>query len=146
MKKLINVSNHPSTGWTEKQKAGWDEIIDIPFPQVSPELDGREVSHLAWETYKQIIRRLYAEYRKGLRGKPSPRPEADRLIRQKLLSDVVLHVAGEFCLFFNLVSLVKADRGRVVVATSKREVVEEVQPDGSTKKTIRFNFIKWREV
>ena len=34
MKKLINISNHPSTGWSDAQKAGWDQIIDIPFPQV----------------------------------------------------------------------------------------------------------------
>ncbi|WP_340691061.1 hypothetical protein [Hydrogenobacter thermophilus] len=45
MKKvLINHTNHPSARWEEKQKEGWDRIIDIPFPEVQPELSTEEVA------------------------------------------------------------------------------------------------------
>jgi len=28
--KLFNISNHSSEKWNDKQKKGWDEIVDIP--------------------------------------------------------------------------------------------------------------------
>jgi hypothetical protein len=52
MKKvLINISNHPSQEWEEKQREGWDKIIDIAFPSVDPNLSMGEV----WELAEQII-------------------------------------------------------------------------------------------
>ncbi len=36
MKVLINHSNHPHSGWGDKQKEGWDKIVDIPFPNIKP--------------------------------------------------------------------------------------------------------------
>jgi len=54
MKKLINLSNHPSANWELEQKAGWDEIIDIPFPNVAPNASEEEVIELAAELLKKI--------------------------------------------------------------------------------------------
>jgi hypothetical protein len=52
MKKvLFNISNHPSQDWGEKQREGWDKIIDIPFPSVDPHMSMGEV----WEIAEQII-------------------------------------------------------------------------------------------
>lgn len=31
---LINLSNHPSKGWNDQQKFGFEKIIDIPFPEI----------------------------------------------------------------------------------------------------------------
>lgn len=36
---MINVSNHPSSGWTAKQRQGY-HIVDIPFPAVATTQDG----------------------------------------------------------------------------------------------------------
>ena len=55
---LINLSNHPSSGWGEKQKrAAMDRfgaILDMPFPEVPPEASGAEIDALAWEYFTKI--------------------------------------------------------------------------------------------
>lgn len=37
-KLLLNLSNFRSTNWTESQKNGWTEIIDIGFPTINREI------------------------------------------------------------------------------------------------------------
>lgn len=48
---LINLSNHPSTKWGKKQKqaaiAQYNEILDLPFPQIEPEATIEYVLELA---------------------------------------------------------------------------------------------------
>jgi len=48
---LINHTNHPSSKWSEKQKEGFDKIIDLPFPNISPTASDNEV----WEIVKWRI-------------------------------------------------------------------------------------------
>lgn len=31
---LVNLSNHPSERWSDQQKFGFDQIVDIPFPEI----------------------------------------------------------------------------------------------------------------
>jgi hypothetical protein len=47
---LINLSNHPSSGWSETQlKAAreWGRIVDISFPVIDPEDDSENIKQLA---------------------------------------------------------------------------------------------------
>ena len=36
---MLNVSNHPSSGWSKKQRDGY-HVVDIPFPEVRTTQDG----------------------------------------------------------------------------------------------------------
>src|SRR3990167_10791199 len=54
MKKLIVVSNHPPTGWSEEQKKGWDEIVYIPFPNVPANADFHEFKDITERTALEI--------------------------------------------------------------------------------------------
>ena len=55
---LINLSNHPSSNWGEKQKqsaiAQYNEIVDIPFPQIAPAATIEDVLELA-EEYAELL-------------------------------------------------------------------------------------------
>ena len=54
---LINCSNHPSRLWSSSQKAAasaYGEIVDIPFPQVDPQLDENGIRQLVKE-YAALI-------------------------------------------------------------------------------------------
>lgn len=42
--KLINISNHNSNQWSKEQKVGFDEIIDVQFPNIPANATTDEVS------------------------------------------------------------------------------------------------------
>lgn len=58
-KNFINFSNHPSSGWGNKQRAAalelGTEIIDIPFPQVDPMATSEEIDALVKECVEKIM-------------------------------------------------------------------------------------------
>ena len=47
MKLLINLSNYPSAKWEQKQKDGFDKIVDIYFPEVTKETSLDEIYKIA---------------------------------------------------------------------------------------------------
>ena len=117
---LINVSNHPSSSWSDEQKFGWDKIIDIPFPEIDPSMEMSDIHNLANKVYGQI----------------------EEICKNKSPGDYIgVMLQGEytFCyvLFLKLISLVD-----IYVPVSRRNVVEN--PDGS--KTVKFKFDGWRRV
>jgi hypothetical protein len=60
---LINLTNHPSARWSEKQKAAADEfgeIVDVPFPQVEASADEQIVNSLGKE-YLEKIKKISGE-------------------------------------------------------------------------------------
>jgi hypothetical protein len=57
-KLLLNISNHPSREWEDKQKEGWDIIVDIPFPSVGVELSEADIALVATKLFQQIIWKL----------------------------------------------------------------------------------------
>ena len=96
---LLNLSNHPSTSWTEPQlTAAGSKVIDMPFPQVDPDGD---------ETY---IEQLAQEY-------------CDKIVKMKDIETV--HLMGEMNFTFALVNKLKNNGFRCVASTTKRETVEE---------------------
>ena len=43
MKILLNISTYPSRKWSEEEKKGWNKIIDIFPPKITPEMKVKEV-------------------------------------------------------------------------------------------------------
>lgn len=116
MGKFINLSNHPSAGWTEAQItaalaiAPGAEVVDIRFPDVNPAASTEEV--LA---------------------------EATRIAAMVGEAAVAAMVAGEPLMCVGLVEELEARGVRCYSATTRR-VVEEVNGE----KRSRFEFVRFR--
>jgi hypothetical protein len=118
---FINCSNHPSNRWGEQQKNSAQKlggVVDIPFPSVNPHASSETIIELANELVQQIA----------------------------ALSPVAVFVAGEFSLTFAVVFRLQKMGIDCFAACSERRSSEKVLPDGSTKKTIQFNFVQWRKI
>lgn len=116
---LINVSNHPSTVWSESQLQAankYGPVKDIPFPTVSPDTTHEQVVTMANELSQKIV----SEFSNQI--------------------DAV-HVMGEFTLCYALVSLFKKANITCVASTTERNVT--CNPDGT--KTSTFCFVQFRE-
>ena len=116
---ILNLSNHPHENWPEKQlraALAYGEVIDLPFPPVSPEATEEELE----QTALGLLRRI---------GEMKP--------------DAVL-VMGEFSLVFMLVDALLDDGIPVLTAASRRVTAEHTQEDGTVMKTARFDFACFR--
>lgn len=120
---LLNLSNHPYSQWSEKQKERghtlYGDVIDLPFPFVGPELSTDEVKNLVSDYYAQVL--SFME-----KHKTADKPNA-------------VHIQGEFIFVFHLVTLLKKEGITCVASTSKRDVRQE-----GGKKIINFQFIQFR--
>jgi hypothetical protein len=145
---LYNISNHPSTGWSDSQRAGWERIIDLPFPEINPLQAEQEIAQLARDFFVSMVRDIYADYRKTVRsGSEMAHPDRSRKTIRKMVSLATFHVAGEWSFFYALVTLLKRYNATVVCACSERRTVETVDPvSGSTIKKTEFQFRQWRQL
>lgn len=128
---LINVSNHPSEKWLPEQMEAaveaYEEVVDMPFPILDPEMNTAEVYMEAFH-YADEIAKKFGAYE-------------DDHIR---LKDAVM-VMGEYVFTYNLVNMLK-ELGIICVATtSKREAKETLLEDGSIKRESIFKFVQFRE-
>lgn len=117
---FVNYSNHPSSAWGPSQLSAaekYGEIIDLPFLQVDPNMTSEQVRAAAAEEVEKIL-----QYH----------PDA-------------VMCQGEMTLLFNMITILKANGVPVVAATSERKVSETLGPDGTTKKNILFEFVRFRE-
>lgn len=115
---LINLSNHPSEKWSKEQlqkAAEYGEIVDIPFPQVSPTGDMAYIQNLANQYLEQIM--ATAKDKK-----------------------TTVHLMGEMNFTYCLVELLRRQGIPCVASTTQRNVVES--PDG--QKTSVFEFVQFR--
>ena len=116
---FLNISNHPSDKWDEKQRAAAlaiaDEIVDIPFPMVCPkdtQEDIQNISHrLIWDIFENGGDIAYAM------------------------------VQGEFTLTFELVKDLQKRHVICMADCSERNTI--VHEDGT--KTVQFGFVQFRE-
>ena len=123
MKRLYNISNHPSVDWGEEQREGWDEIYDVPFPQVDPTLSWRQVEKIADELlHNNDLDGCLANLEEGI---------WDR-------DEIFIMIQGEFTLSFILYQYLERI-GHVAIPTTQR--VETIK-DGV--KTSIFKFVRWR--
>ena len=120
---LINISNHPSNQWSLKQfsaaKRKFGEVVDLPFPYISPSATSKQVRKKAEVYFKKII---------------------DLFKNSKNKSNAV-HLMGEFTFVIYLYELLKKKGIPMVVSTTDR-IVEEREG----KKIVTFNFVKFRVI
>ncbi len=117
---IINLSNHPSSKWDEKQIHDallFGDIVDMPFPNISVSIDGHQMDELVDDYYEKILK----------------------------YKDPVVMIQGEFVFVFRLVTRLKAKGIRAISACTERIVSEEIQEDGSLKKTSNFRFCGFRD-
>lgn len=118
---LINFSNHPARMWQKKQYeeaiSSFGEIVDLPFPVVNPAFD------------EEYIRTLAGDYLKKI---------------EEIKPDAVM-LSGEYTFTFMMANeLLK--RGITALApTAERVAKETKQEDGTIRKTIDFDFVRFRK-
>lgn len=96
---LLNLSNHPSTSWSESQlTAAGGKVTDLAFPQVAPDGDEAYIESLANEYLDKIL---------------------------KMNNIEAVHIMGEMNFTYALVNKLKANGIKCVASTTKRETVEE---------------------
>lgn len=128
--KVYNVSNHPSTEWSEEQvKAAKEkamflsesnivEIEDVPFPNIPPNMDKDDVADLADEVLTKIQNANDASF---------------------------IIINGEMNFVFSFVSFAIQRGLRCFTATTERISEDKKNEDGTTEKVSIFKFIKLRE-
>ncbi|MCF6242746.1 MAG: glycosyltransferase family 4 protein [Bacteroidales bacterium] len=109
---LINLTNHPLHKWDKAQQRLaeeiFGEIVDIQFPNISPDADEKHIEQLADKYLNKIL---------------SFKPDA-------------VHIQGEFTFTFRMVSLLK-QRGIKCIASITERLMNE-NPDGSRTYQFRF--------
>lgn len=117
---FVNFSNHASDSWAKDQLEAakeYGDIVDLPFPDVSPDLSEEDIDALARRCVKDIL--IY-------------QPEA-------------VMCQGEFTLSYAVIEKLKEKGVTCVAACSNREVKTVTQKDGSTKRESIFTFIRFRK-
>ena len=98
---VVNYSNHPSSTWSERQIRAAEKlgkgIVDIPFPNVPPNMGIMELAAYSEEKRKKI---------------------------EEYCPDAVM-CQGEFCMAYAVITRLKARGIKVVAACSERKVKEE---------------------
>ena len=120
MSTFINLTNHPSIRWSEKQRKAAEEygvIEDLPFPNVSPEWSDARINCEAEHYRDQILQK----------EKP------------------VVLLQGDFLFTYRLVCLLKESGIKVVTACSKRKAIEQFHSNGSVIKESLFDFVSFKE-
>ena len=118
---FINLSNHSSKNWSDKQiqeAQKYGRIVDIPFPAVNIDWDTNDYNNLADEYTEKVLR---------------------------LDENITVMVQGEFALTYKIVSRLMSAGIRCLAAVTKREAVETVDNEGCSVKTSVFKFEKFME-
>ena len=133
---FINLSNHPSSQWSESQKSAAlvlttdNEILDLPFPNVPAYADTFHIATLA----NEVLSTLH------------------QMCQERKIETVM--VQGEFTLTYRIVRLLQIENDDlasydlptmyIVAACSERKTVEQEVP-WRTIKTAVFEFVQFRE-
>ncbi len=124
---LINLSNHPSGKWSEKQKQTaieqYKEITDIQFPQIEPSATIEEVQELTEKYAEEIKNKLGYTDVKTFDFKAN-----------------AVHIMGEMTFTHNVIRLLGNNAINCIASTTKRTIVEEE----NGKKISVFQFIQFR--
>ena len=117
---LINLSNHPYEFWSENQRevaSQFGEVIDLPFPNISPDATTDQLLPLIDEYYNRVV--AYGDN-----------------------SRVVVHLMGEMTFTFMLVARLLQANYRCISSTTER-IVKNSTATG--EKTVLFQFINFRD-
>lgn len=117
---FINLSNHPSDRWEDKQKEAaqqWGTIVDYPFPAVDAQSSTQDIKELAKTIVIDILKK----------------------------NPAAVMCQGEMTLTYQLVKLLKEQGITVLAACSERKISETILPDGTYEKKAIFQFVRFRE-
>lgn len=115
---LLNLSNHPSSLWDEKQAVEarkYGNIEDMPFPAIHPEASASEIHAIA------------EEY-------------ADKILEKAEQAHLTVHIMGEMTFTFDLVSMLKAEGITCIASTTER-----IADMNDNTKISEFHFVRFRE-
>ncbi|GAB4464337.1 MAG: hypothetical protein Fur0028_15710 [Bacteroidales bacterium] len=115
---LLNLSNHPLSQWSDEQKQEanklFGQIVDFPFPYISPQWDLKQVEQLAEATFEQILSQFDTK-------------------------NLVIHIMGEQVFCYIMIKKIEKSNIKCVASTTERIIEEK---DGKNIKY--FNFIRFR--
>ena len=117
---FVNLTNHPSCFWKEEQRkaAGrYGEIVDLPFPNVPPDIKTGEIA----ETARQLV---------------------DRLVQ---MNPSAVLCQGEYTLTHSVVTRLQKKGIPCLAGISERLVRETTDESGNTVKESIFVFCGFRE-
>lgn len=117
---FINLSNHPSATWSEEQLSAaskYGKIIDINFPNITPEMSDIEINLLVSLYFNDIIN----------------------------YNVPTVMVMGEYIFTFRLITLLKSHNIKVLSSCSIRISSEFSNPDGTITKKSIFKFAGFKE-
>ena len=122
---LINLSNHPSNNWDQKQSqtaiSSFGSISDLPFPSIDP----------SWHKEKLFEQaKIYFDKICSMLDQCANEPKQN-----------AVHIQGEFTFVYQLVALLKSSGIKCVASTSIRNVVELE----NGQKIVSFSFVQFRE-
>lgn len=120
---FINYTNHPSALWGDEQKEQamvYGRIVDIPFPDISPQIKKEEMYHLAGNECRRLLSLLQEE------------------------KDSAVLCQGEFTFTYLMVKFLQEKRIKVLSAVSERKV-KEVSDGNIVRKESEFCFQGFRE-
>lgn len=116
---FINLTNHPSSGWSEAQLAAarqYGDIVDMSFPVVDENGSEADIKHLADDYLAQILKK----------GNPS---------------DITVHIMGEQSFCYALISKLQKEGIRCVASCT----VRNTYVNGAGEKVSTFQFTRFRE-
>jgi ABC-type branched-subunit amino acid transport system substrate-binding protein len=116
---FINLTNHPSSSWSQRQlDEAWKygAIVDRAFPVIDPYMSDEDVRRTAQEIAAEV----------------------------KAMNPGAVLCQGEFTLTYALVQEMKAYGITVVAACSQRCTEETSDENGNTIKNSVFRFVQFR--
>lgn len=117
---LINLSNHPTAEWSEKQlqqaTIKYGEVVDISFPAVPPEAGTDEVRQLAFDTVNDICTKYTNQ-------------------------SFAVHIMGELTFVYIAVQEFQRRGIECIASTSLRKV----SFSANGEKVSQFHFVRFRE-
>jgi hypothetical protein len=123
MKKLlINFSNHPAVTWTSAQREGWDEIVDLEFPFISP--------NESIENIRNIVNNFVDIIQNQIEINPGYK--------------VYIHLSGEYTFCFLMYEKIKELNIPLAISTSERKTTFQIDSKGRTVSKKIFQFSGWR--
>jgi len=125
---FFNFSNHPSESWSDEQLQAahqigeCDKVVDIPFPNVDPNMSELGVSRLAKQYVTMILNKLAHDD----------------------MTPCVVMAMEDFNLTYAFVNEAHRNGIRCVAGTTERNAVTVDNPDGTQTKTSTFKFVRFR--
>lgn len=119
---LLNLSNHPLRNWekeqTETAQEQFGAAADMPFPNILPTANEKEIERLSEIYLNKIIEKLLGY------------PEQNNAV----------HIMGELTFTFNLVNKLIEKDIVCIASTTERKSLEE-----NGKKISEFKFVEFRK-